>query len=195
MRIINILGSPRPSGNGATIAQLLTNILESHHNEIITYELNKLVYRGCQACMACKKSSETCVVKDDLTPILKDIREADVVLLSTPIYFGEVTAQAKGLIDRLYSLFGADYRTNPHPSRLAKGKQLVLILPQGNADESAFADVGPRYERIFTRLGFDEIIPIRALGATMDCDVLSNESIVETVKKTASKLETTQSIR
>jgi multimeric flavodoxin WrbA len=147
MRIINILGSPRSSGNGATIAQLLLDALAKPENQINTHALNTLGYRGCQACMSCKKTTDRCAVKDDLTPVLEDVRAADVVILSTPVYFGEITAQAKGFVDRLYSFLGPDYRTNPHSSRLSHGKQLVLILPQGNPDETAFADLIPRYTR------------------------------------------------
>jgi len=188
MRIINILGSPRTSGNGATIAQLLIDIIKDRHDQIQTHALNQLTYRGCQACMACKKTADRCAVKDELTPVLEDIKNADLVILSSPVYFGEITAQAKGLVDRMFSFFGPDYRTNPHASRLAAGKSLVLILPQGNPDEAAFAEVVPRYTRIFTRLGFDQMYPIRALGAGIDSNIHADESIVQAIKATASKL-------
>ena len=188
MVIVNVLGSPRTAGNGATVAQLLLDVLDTHHNKIISHELNKLNYRGCQACMACKKNADTCITKDELTPVIEDIKKADVVILSSPVYFGEITAQAKGLVDRLYSFYGADFRTNPRPSRLAKGKALVLILPQGNADETAFAEIIPRYMRIFTRLGFDAVLPIRALGVGVGSNVAGSEAILKAVAAASAQL-------
>jgi multimeric flavodoxin WrbA len=188
MLITNILGSPRAESNGAAIAQSLIKAFGNGKHEVTTYPLAKLTYRGCQACMSCKKNAGGCVVKDDLSPVLEAIGKTDVVVLSSPVYFGEITSQAKGLVDRLYSFYKPDYRTNPDPSRLSKGKKLVFILPQGNADESAFADIVPKYVRIFSRLGFGGVYPIRALGVGIGSNALKNESVVQSVNETVAIL-------
>ncbi|HEY6837365.1 MAG TPA: flavodoxin family protein, partial [Geobacteraceae bacterium] len=128
-----------------------------------SFELNRLSYRGCQGCYACKKGSERCVVNDDLTEVLAAVEEADVVVLATPVYYGDVTAQLKGFIDRSYSYLKPDYLTNSQPSRLGS-KKLVFVITQGNPDEELFADIFPRYERFLKWMGFAETRLIRACG-------------------------------
>jgi multimeric flavodoxin WrbA len=59
--------------------------------------------------MACKTKFDQCVAKDNLTEMLEGIRIADVALISTSVYIGEITAQTKGLIDRLYSYYLSEY--------------------------------------------------------------------------------------
>jgi len=93
MKITNLVGSPRPNGNSATIAKALLAQLAPVAGETKTHVLNQLTYRGCQGCMACKTTADKCVVQDDLSAVLEDVRSADVVFFSSPVYFGELTSQ------------------------------------------------------------------------------------------------------
>jgi multimeric flavodoxin WrbA len=163
MKIVSLLGSPRSKGNSAAIANRFTETASELGAEIKTFELNKLSFRGCQACYACKKEFDRCVLKDDLTEVLTAVQEADVVLMATPVYYGDVTAQLKGFIDRCYSYLKPDYLTNPTPSRLAP-KKLVFVQVQGQPDESMFADIFPRYDFFLKWMGFTETRMIRTCG-------------------------------
>lgn len=163
MKIVSLLGSPRTNGNSATIANRIMQTAAELGAETQTFELNRLTYRGCQACYACKKGHEECVLNDGLTEVLAAVQVADAVVLATPVYYGDITAQLKGFIDRTYSYLVPDYLTNPQPSRLSP-KKLVLILTQGHPDEALFADVYPRYEQFLKWMGFNEITLVRACG-------------------------------
>jgi len=170
MKIVTLLGSPRSHGNSATVAGRFTETAEQLGAGIRTFELNRLTYRGCQGCYACKKKLDHCVVEDDLTEVLTAVQEADLVVLASPVYYGDVTAQLKGFIDRSYSYLKPDYITNPQPSRLGP-KKLVFIITQGHPDETLFADIFPRYDQFLKWLGFTETRLIRACGigpATVD---------------------------
>ena len=106
-----------------------------------TFSLNELNYRGCQACMACKTKLDRCVLKDDLEPVLDAVRQTDVLVLASPVYFGEVTSQTKGFIDRTFSFLTPEFKTNPqNMSRLVGGKSLVFIQVQTAEDESIWFD-------------------------------------------------------
>src|SRR5512138_2671175 len=118
MKIVTLLGSPRSQKNSSTIAGRFTETAGMLGAETSTFELNRLTYRGCQGCYACKKSHDRCVLQDDLTQVLAAVQEADLLVLASPVYYGEVTAQLKGYIDRSYSFLKPDYLTNPQPSRL-----------------------------------------------------------------------------
>jgi Multimeric flavodoxin WrbA len=188
MKIINVIGSPRSSGNSATVARMLLEKLPIEKAQVRTVELNKLNYRGCQGCMACKTKSDQCVVEDDLTEVLEEIRISDIVLIGTPVYIGEINAQTKGLIDRFYSYYLPDYLTNPKPGRLAPGKKLVFILSQGNPDQNAYADIVAKYTGYFGRLGFTNAYMIRALGVGPQSDVRTVESVLQSINDTARQI-------
>ena len=94
MQIVAILGSPR-KGNSSAIAGRFLTTAEGLGARTRSFTLNGLSYRGCQACFACKTGADHCVINDDLAPVLDAIRDADVVVLATPVYFGDVTGQFK----------------------------------------------------------------------------------------------------
>ncbi len=164
MKTICVLGSPRPNGNSSTLAKYFCDAMENFGSAVRTFALNKLTYRGCQACMACKTTLDRCILKDDLTEVLDSLREADLLVMATPVYFSDVTSQMKGFIDRLYSFLVPDYRTNPEKSRLSPDKKLVFIQVQARPDERKFADVFPRYEEFFDWYGLKERYHLRCWG-------------------------------
>ena len=163
MKIVTVLGSPRTNGNSATIARRVTETAAKLGAETRTFELNKLSYRGCQGCYACKTKLDHCVLKDDLTEVLAEVQTADAVVLASPVYFGDVTGQYKTWLDRSFSYLKPDFISNPAPSRL-EPKKLVFILTQGNPDEKNFADIFKRSELFLKLLGFRDIRLIRACG-------------------------------
>ena len=163
MNIVALLGSPRPNGNSAAIANRFTETAASLGARVTNFQLNRLTYRGCQGCYACKKGLDHCVLKDDLTQVLDAVAAADLVVLASPVYYGDITAQLKGFIDRTFSYLKPDYLTNPAPSRLSP-KRLVFVLTQGHPDPTSFADIFPRYEGFLKWQGFTETRLIRACG-------------------------------
>ena len=138
MKLVCVHGSPRKAGNSSKIADHLCASIQAKGYTVKSYFLNNLRYIGCQGCMGCKGISEICVLHDDLTEILSEVKSADVIVLASPIYFGDLSAQMKGFIDRTYSYLTTDYK-----SRLQPGKKLVMILSQGDPDKKHFADVFP----------------------------------------------------
>ncbi|OGU00842.1 MAG: NADPH-dependent FMN reductase [Geobacteraceae bacterium GWC2_48_7] len=163
MKIAVLLGSPRTEGNSASIAMRFIDKARKLGAETSVFELNRLSYRGCQGCYACKKALDHCVLKDDLTEVLNSVKVSDVVFLASPVYYGDVSAQLKGFMDRTYSYLKSDYITNPEPSRLAP-KKLIFALTQGHPDAALFADIYPRYSAFLKWMGFADTTLIRACG-------------------------------
>ncbi len=99
MRVIGIVGSPRKNGN--------TEILTRHALKAVTEEgidtelitLAGLEIKPCNACMVCQKK-EKCSIDDDFFPIYLKMKEADGIILASPVYSGSATALIKGLIER-----------------------------------------------------------------------------------------------
>jgi multimeric flavodoxin WrbA len=188
MKIVSLLGSPRPKGNTAFLAHRFCRTAETSGAEIQTFALNKLKYRGCQACMTCKTKLDRCVLKDDLTEVLDAIRDADALVLASPVYYGDVSSQMKAFIDRTFSYLGPDYTTNPHPCRLTPGKKLVMILAQGDPDEGQHADVFPRYDNFFKWYGFAESYLIRACGVLGLGEVEGRGEVLRQAEEAARKI-------
>ena len=105
-KIIIIDGGPRKTFNTASMLQKFAEgaLSVGKDVEVRTVRLYDLQYRGCMSCMACKvkdKVSNVCKFRDALTPILDEVAQADGLVLGSPIYFSEVTAQMRALLERL----------------------------------------------------------------------------------------------
>lgn len=116
------------------------------------------------------------------------MRDADVVVLATPVYFGDITAQLKTFFDRSFSFFTPDYRISNTPSRLAPGKKLVFVQTQGQPDGSFFDDIYPRYDRFLKRFGFGETHLIRGVGLSAPDDAARNDKLLEETDLTAARV-------
>ena len=101
-KVVAFNGSPRKDGNTSI---LIGQMFEELENEGIGTELvqvGKKKIRGCTACMKCfEKKDGHCVFDDDIVNTCIDkMVEADGIILGSPVYFLDVTAEMKGLIER-----------------------------------------------------------------------------------------------
>ena len=127
MKVIGIVGSPRKNGN--------TEILTAHALKAIAEEgldtelvgLAGLDIKPCNACMACKKE-EQCSIEDDLFPIYLKMKEADGIILASPVYYGSATALIKALMERA----GYISRQNGEPLSGKVGGPLVVARRAGH---------------------------------------------------------------
>jgi len=188
MKSVCVLGSPRQQGNSSTIAEHFCTTMKKLGSDVQTFHLNRLTYKGCQGCMMCKGTGERCTLDDDLTPVLDALRDADVLIMATPVYFGDVSSQLKGFIDRMFCFLVPDYRTNPQKSRLSPGKKLVFIQVQGRPDEHKFADIFKRYGEFFEWYGFKERYHIRCWGIRELGEVKSHEEVFVRADEVARQL-------
>lgn len=62
----------------------------------------------CIGCLSCQKTGK-CVLKDDVADIMAKVKEAEVIVYATPIYYYEMSGQMKTLLDRLNPLYSSDY--------------------------------------------------------------------------------------
>lgn len=102
MKVIGINGSPRPAGNTAILIKAVFRELEKSGIETELIHLGGKPVRGCRACYACfKNKNRKCVMNDDIVnECIEKMAAADGVILGSPTYFADVTAEMKALIDR-----------------------------------------------------------------------------------------------
>lgn len=105
MRAIAVNGSPRKKWNTATLLEHALQGAAAAGADTGLVHLYDLDYKGCVSCFSCKtingRSYGRCAVKDGLTPLLEDIRGADVLILGSPIYFRTETGAMRSFMERL----------------------------------------------------------------------------------------------
>lgn len=185
-RLVCVLGSPRASGNSETIAMRLADRAKELGADVQVFRLEELTYKGCRGCMGCKTESDECVVEDDLKPVLNAVAGADAVVLTSPIYFGQISGQLKCFVDRTFSYLVPDFFKVSNPSRLNPGKKLALILTQGDPNESTH-NIAPEYEEIFRFMGF-ETYSLRGLGLGAPDDAAKRPELMRQAEQLAEKL-------
>jgi multimeric flavodoxin WrbA len=185
--IVCIMGSPRADGNSSVLANSFCSAAEKSGAIIKKYQLSELNYQGCKNLFACKTVSDRCGQTDDLTEVLEAIRESDIVLLSSPIYFTDVTGQLKMCLDRWFSFFVPDYATSNEKSRLKSGKVMVLIQTQGEG-EDRYTDILDKYNHSFQWLGFSEAHFIQACGIREVGDINNHPEIIRQASELGRKL-------
>lgn len=102
MKVIAINGSARKDGNTAIMIRKVLEELEKEGIETELIQLSGKAIHGCRACMKCfEEKNNRCVFDDDdFNACLEKMIEADGIILGSPTYFTDVTAEMKGLIDR-----------------------------------------------------------------------------------------------
>lgn len=104
-KIIAINGSPRRKGNTAELLEHALRGAKEAGAETELIHLYGLNFKGCISCFYCKRKDKehgTCAMKDDLTPVLERIKEADALVLGAPIYFMNLSSGMIALMERLF---------------------------------------------------------------------------------------------
>jgi len=105
MRVIGFNGSPRKTWNTSTLLEKALEGAASRGAETELVHLYDLAFQGCRSCFGCKtkggKSFGKCAMDDGLTPVLDRAKQADALLLASPVYFWAVTGEMKSFLERL----------------------------------------------------------------------------------------------
>jgi multimeric flavodoxin WrbA len=180
MSIIAVVSSPRKGANGDAIVNAMAEAARSKGREVEIVHINPMGdRRGCQACNRCK-SEGRCVVRDDLLPVLDAIREAEGVILSTPVYFGVQCAQYRLLEDRFYSFLNSDFSSN-----IAPGKKLAVVTTCGDSGADELAD---KLEGTMVNLyGFESVGKVAFSGSWPPGAAAGDEAVMAAAREIGSR--------
>lgn len=112
-----ISGSPRKGNTDFILSKIYENL--NGKKELIL--LRNLNFSHCKGCLTCY-SSGTCVIKDDMEQLFNKLLSADVIIIGSPLYYGNVSGLMKQFIDRTIPAY---------ESKSLKSKQLVSIMVGG----------------------------------------------------------------
>jgi len=99
MKAICIIGSPKSNGTTACVADRIIEGMKVNNIDTKRYVLGEMDIKYCKGCMKCFESKK-CIQNDDMNIIIKDLFDADIVLIASPSYWGDVTGQLKVFFDR-----------------------------------------------------------------------------------------------
>jgi multimeric flavodoxin WrbA len=98
MKILAICGSPR-KGNTYSVLKSIQEECPDIYFKLL--ELSKMNFEFCKGCYVCvKKGEDKCPVKDDRDQIIREMMEADGIILASPVYSHMVSAPMKNFFDR-----------------------------------------------------------------------------------------------
>jgi len=153
MKIIGFIASSRKEGNTAWVVNKILEGAKGQGAETQSWCFSDLDIKPCRGCSCCKNGDKGCVIDDDMQIIYAAFANADAIVLGSPVYMGQMSAQAKIFTDRLYACTSP--RFSPFFKENARKKKMVLVFTQGNPDSSLFQSYFDYTKNMFQVLEFD----------------------------------------
>jgi len=154
MKIVGFIASPHKEGNTAWIVNKILEGAQEQGAETQSWSSSELDIKPCQGCLACHRQGDRgCTVNDDMQKLYDALKHADALVLGSPVYMGQMSAQAKIFTDRLFAQINP--RFSPQFKEQNAGKKLVLVFNQGNPDPGMFQVYFDYTKHMFQLLEFD----------------------------------------
>jgi len=129
MKVVAFNGSARKDGNTAILINQALEELQKQDIETEMVQLSGQRIRGCTACYKCfdNKDKKCAVTEDTVNEYIARMLDADGIILASPTYFADVSAELKALIDRA----GLVARANDNMFRRKVGAAIVAVRRAG----------------------------------------------------------------
>lgn len=163
-KIVILNGGPRKNGNTSALVKAFTKGAESAGNTVKEFFLDGMNIHGCKGCNGGHSSRECpCVQKDDMVKIYPAVKECDVIVLATPLYYWNMSGQIRTAVDRLFALEEND-------GNLLRGRDRASALLMSAAGQ-AFEDVVLYYDHLLEHLRWKNLGHVLAGGNSKAGDI------------------------
>ena len=169
MNILILSGSPRKHGNTDLIVEAFVNGISEHHNvEVVSVHDNKVA--PCIGCNASFKSeNNTCVQKDDMIGIYEKMKQADMLVIASPVYFYGLSAQVKAIIDRCHNPIRDTFNI----------KKMALLLVGASTLPELFDSIITQYKLCLNFFHLEDAGCVVARGVKDKGDIKNTKSLKE----------------
>ena len=170
-KIIILNGSPRKAGNTSALTAAFAKGAKEAGNSVTEFFLDGMNINGCKGCFGGGKDHlSPCAQKDDMDKIYPIYKEADIVVLATPLYYWTISGQLKTAFDRLFAVAECDkdYR-NPK-------KESVLIMA---AEGHGFEESVYWYDNLEKHLGWKSFGKILCGGVMEIGDIKDKKELTD----------------
>ena len=156
-KIVILNGSPRRKGNTSALVKAFTEGAKSAGHTVTEFFLDSMNIHGCKGCFGVHSSKECpCVQRDDMNKIYPVVRECDVIVLASPLYYWNMSGQIRTAIDRLFALEEGD-------GNLLRGHGRASALLMA-AEGHGFEDVLTYYNHLMEHLKWNNLGHVLAGG-------------------------------
>jgi multimeric flavodoxin WrbA len=181
--ILVLMSSPRKKGNSAALARKIAVGAESQGARTETVFLHDLSIGACQSCYACQKpDSRGCAIDDDMQKLYPKLIRADSWVIASPVYWFNMSAQAKLFMDRCFALTA--YEKNAF-----LGKRVAIAMSYGDADPFASGCVNAlrTFQDAFRYVGA-KIVGMVYGSANEPGEIASNQALMTSAEELGKKL-------
>ncbi|HWR58271.1 MAG TPA: flavodoxin family protein [Thermodesulfovibrionales bacterium] len=163
MKVIAFNGSPRVDGNTDILLTEVLKAVEESGHEIRLFRLNDMTIKPCQDCGGCD-STGNCIYDDDMSQIYTAIREADRVILASPVFFFALSAQAKTMVDRCQTFWCEKYLMKKPLPIGPYGRKGLFLMVGGMKRETGIQCGGETAKAFFRTISVPEHYVLTFLG-------------------------------
>ena len=169
--ILILNGSPRKNGNTSALVEAFARGAEENGNKVVPIFLGDMTIHGCKGCFGGGKNPDSpCVQKDDMEKLYPVYRQADVVVLASPLYYWSISGQLKTAFDRLFAVAECDpdYRNPPKES-------VLLMAAEGHGFEESLY----WYDRLEQHIGWKSLGKVLCGGVMAAGDIQGRPELEE----------------
>ena len=169
-KIVILNGSPRKTGNTSALVQAFTEGAECAGHTVTEFFLDHMDIHGCKGCFGGHSSRECpCVQQDDMVHIYRAVKDCDVVVLASPLYYWTLSGQLRTAIDRLFALEEGDKNF-----LRGNGKASALLMA---AEGHGFEDVAGYYDHLMEHLRWKNLGHVLAGGNMAVGDIQGKQEL------------------
>lgn len=173
-KIVILNGSPRKRGNTSALTSAFTKGAIEAGNQVTEFFLYDMNIKGCKGCFGGGRNCDSpCVQKDDMDRIYPIYREADIVVLASPLYYWTISGQLKTAFDRLFAIAECD--PNYHNPK----KSSILIMA---AEGYGFEESEYWYDRLEQHIGWKSLGKVLCGGVMAVGDIEGNDKLEDAYK-------------
>ena len=169
MLVLGFQGSPRKKGNTSFLLKNFMQAVEKLGAQTRIIEVTQKNILPCKEYVVCERKGY-CPIDDDVkTEIYPLIRQAEVVVLATPIFFFNMTAQLKAVVDRCQLFWARKYKLNlTDPAK--KTKRGFLLSVGASKGKSLFEGLELTAKYFFDAIdaGFEGSLTYREIEGPKD---------------------------
>lgn len=148
-KIIILNGSPRKMGNTSALTAAFAKGATEAGNQVTEFHLSAMRINGCIGCWKGGRDTEhPCSQRDDMEQIYPFYKDADVVVLASPLYYWFISGFLKNAFDRLFAIAECD------PNYRNPKKQSVLIMA---AEGAGFEESEHWYDHLEKHIGWQSL--------------------------------------
>ncbi|MDD2553360.1 MAG: flavodoxin family protein [Desulfotomaculaceae bacterium] len=197
MKILGISGSKRKKGNTSILVQEALQGAQKEGAKTELIFLGDYAIKGCLGCEGCKDTYR-CVIDDDMQKIYPLLLESDGIILGSPTYFYNISADMKAFIDRCYcfEVFAEEDRScwsSINEARGGKYAAVIAVCEQQDEKDMGFASEAMCLS--LQALGYRVIDQVKVFNLFKAGEALNDNDVLRRSGKAGEKLVKTIQLR